>query len=677
MRLKRRKPIQFLIVFTCVLILLGFPVIALAATSYNLVIHHIHAVPREGAAAYDVKVYLSVLDEVGIPVKDLEIEDFKITEGSKTVEIESLDIVKDDPIRIVLLVDASGSMSGGNMTQAKEAAKEFIHDTERGDEIAVVSFDKLATTHIDFTDDRDDAENAVDKITALQNSDTCLYDAVYESVEMLATQPAGRRAVVVLTDGVDETISGNACSIRTIDDVLDLATSGSTRAPIYTIGLTDRSDERNLERLSTLTGGRYRYSPTRDELEETFEDLTDQLRSEYVLGYISTSSAGEHTILVEVDHRDTRDQDTRDFVLPELAVSIFISMPTEGAELGGTTTIEAITTGQENITEVVFRIDDTEVGSVNTSPYRLEYDFSLLQPGEYSITVIARDSDEEDIAQSSVSVTAVASEEDAVVVEEEDGVEPTEDMSIFDTLTPEAVDEGDDLLSNDLLLIGAGAFVLLVAAIVIIVIIISFLRRSKKKKEEYVVDPYQQVQYDDDKTMDGFGAPPVISGLGQPVAGQLHGTLRVRASEDPSMINQLINITKPRTTIGRGANNDIVLPRDKAVSRNHALIELVGSELFLTEFITQGPQGATRKPTYGTYVNGNRLANVPIQLKNGDEIRLGTQFIAQFEKIPSAQPGMDDKTMDGLGRRPGLPSDKTLDASAEPPKKDGDETIVL
>ncbi|MCJ7623799.1 MAG: hypothetical protein MUO76_09875, partial [Anaerolineaceae bacterium] len=69
-----------------------------------------------------------------------------------------------------------------------------------------------------------------------------------------------------------------------------------------------------------------------------------------------------------------------------------------------------------------------------------------------------------------------------------------------------------------------------------------------------------------------------------------------------------------------------------------------------------------------------------VQLKNGDEICLGTQFIAQLEKIPpfGGQPGMDDdKTMDGLGGPPGVDDDKTLNAPGGPPKKSGDETIVM
>jgi pSer/pThr/pTyr-binding forkhead associated (FHA) protein len=102
------------------------------------------------------------------------------------------------------------------------------------------------------------------------------------------------------------------------------------------------------------------------------------------------------------------------------------------------------------------------------------------------------------------------------------------------------------------------------------------------------------------------------------------------------MVGKMINLTQPCTTIGRGADNDIVLPRDKAVSRQHAMVEFTGSEFFLSEFVSQEPSGAVKRPTYGTYVNGQKVGTLPIQLKTGDEIQLGTRFKMTFEKLQSA-----------------------------------------
>ena len=183
--------------------------------------------PQQSAAAYDVSVYVSLLDEDSKPIKDAELEDFTINEDNTPVSLSSAAIVSpDDPVYVAILLDTSGSMVGENIKSAKEAASEFIDDLERDDQAALINFDDEAYTAIDFTDNKDDVQNELDNVEAVSNSGTCLYDALYNAVEMFATLDPSRRAIVVMTDGVDETSSGGECSIHTLDDVIDLATKG-------------------------------------------------------------------------------------------------------------------------------------------------------------------------------------------------------------------------------------------------------------------------------------------------------------------------------------------------------------------------------------------------------------------------------------------------------------------
>lgn len=645
----RRMPKWFfrlILLAIIALFLLGQPLLVLAQSSYDLVIHNILAVPLQGQAAFDVSVFFSVLDEDGNPVNDLDTDDFSAMEDSKSVEIVSLDLVRDQPNHVVLVIDASGSMVGDNMTSAKDAAGEFVQALERDDRVAVISFTRETITEINFTENREDARNAIDGIEAVRNSDTCLYDAVYDAVQMLAPQPQGRRAVIVLTDGVDETLNGGNCSVHTLDDVTDLAITGGTRTPIYTIGLTDRSDERNLERMSVLTGGRYRLAPDRSYLEDRFDALTDQFRNEYVLHYTSTSAPGTYQLLLEVDHRDRRDQDTRNFVLPDLAVDVFINSPAEGAALSGISTIEASATGQNQVRDVVFYINDSEVGAANTAPYQLAYDFDLLSPGDYTIRVVARDFNNNELASSSIAVSVVASQEAAAQATE---VKPTD----IPLPTAAPASSGLDMPRNTLLLIGLGVLALLAVVVAVAIIFVIISRRKKQEEEESFI-PSQPA---DDRTVDVFPRHEPMRRLGgQPAAGPL-AVLRVLASEDSMMVGKVINLTRQCTTIGRGADNDIVLPSDKAVSRQHVMIELTGTEFFLSEFVTQDPGGAVKRPTYGTFVNDQKVGTLPVQLKSGDEVQLGTRFKFQFEKLESAIKSTHDseRTLDNLDDE-----DKTL-----------------
>ncbi len=629
-----------------------FPTSVLAATTYDIIIHNVLAEPRTGEAAYDVSVFLSVLDENGNPVNDLDIEDFSITEGSKTVEIDSLDLVRDEPNHIILVMDASGSMAGENMNAAREAASGFVQALERGDRVSVLSFTREIRSEIGFTDNREDARRAIDKIQAVPNSDTCLYDAVYEALQKLAIEPEGRRAVVVLTDGVDETFGGKSCSIHTIDDVTDLAVTGRTRAPIYTIGLTNRSDERNLERISALSGGRYRLSATRDDLEDTFDALTEQFRNEYVLCYTSTSPVGTYQLLAEVNHRDSSDQDTHEFDLPDLTADVFFNAPASGVELNGPFTVEAGATALNQIKEVIFRINDTDVGTANSAPFRLEYDFSLLSPGEYTLTVIARGFNDQELAQESIPVSVIAAGAPTNEAQEaEQQVEEPLTATPLPTATPQP--SGLNLSSETLLLVGVGVLVLLGLIVAVAVFLIVSARRHKQNAVEQ-----PQVQPADDRTVNFAPAhTPAAPQKAHHPSGQL-AVLRVLASEDPMMVGQMINITKACITIGRGADNDVVLSGDKAVSRQHAMIEMTGTEFFLSEFITQEANGSVKRPTYGTFVNEQKVGAIPVQLKSGDEIQLGTRLKLHFDRLDNAfKPRSGgDKTLEDLGRD----DDKTM-----------------
>ena len=127
------------------------------------------------------------------------------------------------------------------------------------------------------------------------------------------------------------------------------------------------------------------------------------------------------------------------------------------------------------------------------------------------------------------------------------------------------------------------------------------------------------------------------------------------------MINQVITVNAGRTVIGRSAECDIVLPKDKAVSREHAALEQMGSKIFLTELASQQPGGSPKRPTYGTFVNEVKVGNLPVELKTGDVIRLGNRLKLRFEKFggrnTSAEATIDgvsgaEVTMDGNSPAP-------------------------
>jgi pSer/pThr/pTyr-binding forkhead associated (FHA) protein len=121
-------------------------------------------------------------------------------------------------------------------------------------------------------------------------------------------------------------------------------------------------------------------------------------------------------------------------------------------------------------------------------------------------------------------------------------------------------------------------------------------------------------------------------------------TLTVLSSDDPMLVDQVLNITQPTTQLGRGVQNDIIFPKDTPVSRQHAVIECKGGQFFLSEVCIPDDTGALKRPRYGTFVNEKPLQLTPFQLRSGSVIRLGPRVKLEL-RLPH-RPG-DDLTMDG------------------------------
>ena len=590
------RPIAYLIIaFLVTVILASLPMTTMAKTTYDLVIHFINPVPKSGEAVYDVAVYFTVMDENDKLEKDLGKDDFTATEDGKEMDIDSVELVGNEPIDTLVVLANSGSMNGGPIDSARDAIKEFIDDLGRDDNVAILTFNDENKTVIDFTTDHDEAKEELDKVETETRTGSCLYDAIYNAIDMMAKRPMGRRTIVVLTDSKDLAYDSNdTCSIRKIDDVTDRATDWKTRVPINTIALGDGVDEKELERISTLTGGRYRYAEKHGDLSDTFNELSDQIRNEYVLHYTSTAAAGEHSLYLDVDYRDSKDQESRDIILPELtATSDFLSQTAGATEVLAVTEVSAATGSEAT----------TAAGLITT-------------------------------------VAPVAATKEAEIKEEG--------------------------LSPSLMLIGV-VVVVVVGAIVAILAVTMSAKRSKPSRRGMPAAPSAPMP-GFEQTMDGSVAPaPGYGGGFAGAAGGQIGVLTVLFSDDPIMINQVITVNAGRTVIGRSAECDIVLPKDKAVSREHANLEQMGSKIFLTELASQQPGGSPKRPTYGTFVNEVKVGNVPVELKTGDVIRLGNRLKLRFEKFggsdTSAEATIDSFNVAG--------SEATMDGSAPA----SDETV--
>ena len=196
------------------------------------------------------------------------------------------------PIALALLIDTSASMDE-RMTTAQEAAIGFARRLRPEDLAEVIDFDSRVDILQSFTNDLDQLELAIRQTSA--GGSTSLYNALYTSLRELAKAPLRvedirREAIIVLSDGEDTS------SVVAYEEVLELAKRSETA--IYTIGLTSEEGQSRtgfreadfvLRQLAQETGGRSFFPDTVDELAQIYEQISDELSSQYSIGYSSAN----------------------------------------------------------------------------------------------------------------------------------------------------------------------------------------------------------------------------------------------------------------------------------------------------------------------------------------------------------------------------------------------------
>ncbi|MEQ1574925.1 MAG: VWA domain-containing protein [Vicinamibacterales bacterium] len=216
--------------------------------------------------------------QVQIAAEDLEVFEDGVAQTIDTFQ-EAV-----DPVSIVLVLDASGSMTR-SAEAVRQTAREFVSAVRPEDSLAVITFaDEPLFGHL-LGANREFSINAIDKYTT--GGGTALYDALWNALLHVKTAQ-GRRAVVVLTDGRDENNPGTAPgSTHTFDEVLELGRQVS--ATIFPIGLGGRVDKQVLETLASTSGGLAYASLEPGQLAEQFHSIIENLRQRYVVGYTSTN----------------------------------------------------------------------------------------------------------------------------------------------------------------------------------------------------------------------------------------------------------------------------------------------------------------------------------------------------------------------------------------------------
>ena len=236
----------------------------------------------------NVIVYVSVTNSAGDPV-GVDPGTIQISENGavmKPVDLRGGGDVGGGaiPVTTMLVIDISGSMDkNGKLDAAKEAGKKYVSQMRPGDQVGLMTYDTKVYTVQPITTDIAMLTSAIDGLKS--GSDTAMYNALVEAEKTLAGI-SGRKAIIVLTDGLDNKSKNSA------DDVI--AGIGQSGLTISAIGFGDAGitgqtglDEAGLKSLSEKTGGLYSFATDVQSLTAFYQQYGQSLQSEYAITYVS------------------------------------------------------------------------------------------------------------------------------------------------------------------------------------------------------------------------------------------------------------------------------------------------------------------------------------------------------------------------------------------------------
>ncbi|HZL49451.1 MAG TPA: VWA domain-containing protein [Terracidiphilus sp.] len=281
--------------------------------------------------AREVLLPVTVRDKHGALVPNLTVADFTLAEDGRPQVIKSFTHESNLPFRLGLLVDTSRSVSAA-MENEKKAAGKFIDlmlpanskGATAGDAAFLIHFDREVELLQDFTSSRDNMHRELDTMGPTERErntsngpetsgddrgsqsrgnrgGTQLYDAIFLAADDLMKPKEGRKALVVFSDGEDRGSKEN------LNDAIDAADHANLA--VYTIYFkgqqerganegfpggggrrggdrqSDIDGRKIMEKIATRTGGRFFEAKKKDNLEDIYNQIAEELRGQYLLSY--------------------------------------------------------------------------------------------------------------------------------------------------------------------------------------------------------------------------------------------------------------------------------------------------------------------------------------------------------------------------------------------------------
>ncbi len=280
-----------------------------------------------------VRVFVTVTDRDGRLVTTLSQGDFEVRDDGKAQPITLFDN-SPQPIRLVVMLDVSGSMEG-NLPLLRNAAAELFTRLRSDDRARIGSFGHSVTLSPTFTANTAELRSQLPTVIAAA-APTPLWRALDEALDAFDDDAEERAVILVLSDGKDSGPTGFRQPIVSQAQIIDRARAEDVM--IYGIGMRSRSrpmqpglgqgglqaalmadlPDPGLARVAEDTGGGYTEIRFGEDLGAAFARVADELHQQYLLGYAPPKRDGKvHDIEVRVSQRGFKPRARKNYVAPK------------------------------------------------------------------------------------------------------------------------------------------------------------------------------------------------------------------------------------------------------------------------------------------------------------------------------------------------------------------------
>lgn len=281
-----------------------------------------------------VRVFVTVTDRDGRLATGLSQNDFEIRDEGQPQPITIFDNTP-QPIRLVVMLDVSGSMEG-NLALLRAAAQQLFTRLREDDLVRVGTFGHDVTISPTFTRNPDELLTALPRVIA-PDAPTPLWRALDQAQSALAEAGSERRVVLVLSDGKDSGLMDFKNPMVSQAEVIDR--SRAEDVMVYAIGMRSRGarpmqpglgrgglrdllvadlPDPGLARVAQDTGGGYTEVRYGQDLDAAFARVADELHGQYLLGFAPPKRDGKvHDVEVRVTQRGLTPRARKSYVAPK------------------------------------------------------------------------------------------------------------------------------------------------------------------------------------------------------------------------------------------------------------------------------------------------------------------------------------------------------------------------